>query len=224
MPLSRNRPTPMTMPMAFGCLSMLARFGRLIDIDRQRHSLRRRPRLHRHQKLLGGRQLDRGRPGAQYQRQLFLHGVFHRADFAVQRHAFHFARAEIADGYHAGDPLDQERRGGHRQLDSSCGSRPFIFDFDFDRDGFTAMEHLITILVSDDCPEYHRGRLVHWNRHRNGYRRMQWSRLGTVGLACLSGIDNIAGRSELLGHPIRHISPWPLGQSYRDPSPHTKHR
>ena len=124
---------------------------------------------------------------------------------------FHLARLQIADGYHAGDPLDQGRRGGHRQLDSPCGSRPFIFDFNFDRDGFTGMEHLIAILVTDDRPEYHRGRLVHWNRHRNGYRRLRWSRLGATGLACLSGIDNLVGRPELLGHTIRHITHGLLG-------------
>ena len=32
------------------------------------------------------------------------------------------------------------------------------------------MEHLITILVTEDCPEYHCGRLTHWNRHRTSCR------------------------------------------------------
>src|SRR5215813_5290684 len=36
---------------------------KVIDIDRWRHELRIRLRLHRHQKLLGGWKLDRWRPG-----------------------------------------------------------------------------------------------------------------------------------------------------------------
>ena len=72
---------------------------------------------------------------------------------------FYLARLQIADGNHAGNLFGQDWRGGHQQLDSSCSSRPFIFDFNFDRDGFTTMEHLIAIFVTDDGPEYHRRRL-----------------------------------------------------------------
>jgi len=73
---------------------------------------------------------------------------------------------QIADGNHARNLFGQDWRGSYQQFDSSCSSTPFLFDFNFDRDGFTTVEHLIAIFVTDDSPEHHRRRLINGNRRR----------------------------------------------------------